>query len=48
VGLNDGLANSQPQPMAVHLRLIGRLAAEEWLENALAIVISNAWPLVID
>jgi hypothetical protein len=34
--------------MAVRVRRIGRLAAEEWLENTLAIAYSDAWPLVID
>jgi hypothetical protein len=48
VGANDGLANSQPKPMTICSRPIGRLAAEEWLENALAIANSNACSVIID
>jgi hypothetical protein len=48
VRLNDRPADTQPEPLAGHLRLIGRLHAEERRENALASVNRNAWPLVLD
>jgi hypothetical protein len=45
---NDGLADGQPEPVAGYVRVLGRLLAEEGLENALAISSGDTWPLVFD
>ncbi len=45
---NNGLADGQPEPVAGHLRLFRALLAEEWLEDALAILSRDAWPLIVD
>jgi hypothetical protein len=45
---NNGLTDSEPEPVAGHLRVIGRVDAEERLEDAFAIVNRDTWPLVID
>jgi hypothetical protein len=44
---NDGLADGQPETVAGHLRLPRRLVADERLENALAILRGDTWPLVL-
>jgi hypothetical protein len=43
---NDRLTDRQPEPVAGHVRLLCCRVAEEWLENAFAILDGNAWPLI--
>jgi len=44
---NDGLADGQAKAVAGHLRLPRRLVADEGLENALAILRRDTFPLVL-